>query len=89
LAAAKEIGVTHRPINVSAGLHVVSGVCHIENVSAYDSRTKNWIRRFHGVAAKYLDSCLGWFGVLGRSAATGLQPASMLELALHGCPVLT
>lgn len=81
-AAAKEIGVTHRPVNVSAGRRVIAGVYHIQNVNAFDSRLKNWIRRFHGVATKYLDSYLGWFRTLDRSPTSGLQPASLLALAL-------
>ena len=36
------------------------GVEHIQNVNAYDSRLKLWMRRFHGVATKYLDNYLGW-----------------------------
>lgn len=58
-AAIEEIGATHRPVNVSAGCRVIAGVYHIQNVKAFDSRLKNWIRRFHGVATKYLDSYLG------------------------------
>jgi transposase-like protein len=81
-AAAKEIGVTHRPVNVSAGRRVIAGVYHIQNVNAFDSRLKNWIRRFHGVATKYLDSYLGWFRTLDRPTSTGLQPASFLALAI-------
>lgn len=81
-AAAKEIGVTHRPVNVSAGQRVIAGVYHIQNVNAYDSRLKNWIRRFHGVATKYLDSYLGWFRAIDRSGPTGLQPASFLASAV-------
>lgn len=81
-AAAKEIGVTHRPVNISAGQRVIAGVYHIQNVNAYDSRLKNWIRRFHGVATKYLDSYLGWFRTIDRSGPTGLQPASFLASAI-------
>lgn len=88
-AAVKEIGVTHRPINVSAGRRVIAGVYHIQNVNAYDSRLKNWIRRFHGMATRYLDSYLGWFRTLDRSTTTGLPPASLLGLALGCKPVLT
>lgn len=87
-AAVKEIGVTHRPVNVSAGRRVVAGVFHIQNVNAYDSRLKNWIRRFHGVATRYLDSYLGWFRTLDRSANTGLRPASLLALSINGRTVL-
>ncbi len=35
------------------------GVFHIQNVNAYHSRLKTWMRRFNGVATKYLPSYLG------------------------------
>lgn len=82
-AAAKEMGVTHRPVNVSAGRRVIAGVYHIQNVNAFDSRLKNWIHRFNGVATKYLDSYLGWFRTIDRSAPAGLPPASLLALAIN------
>lgn len=87
-AAAKEMGVTHRPVNVSAGRRVIAGVYHIQNVNAFDSQLKNWIRRFNGVATKYLDSYLGWFRTLDRSAPAGLLPASLLALAINSNTVL-
>lgn len=43
---AREAGITHRPINVQQGIRVLDGVFYIQNVNAYDSRLKNWIRRF-------------------------------------------
>ena len=36
------------------------GVFHIQNVNAYHSLLKTWMRRFNGVATKYLPSHLGW-----------------------------
>ena len=33
---------------------------HINNVNAYHSRFKEWMRRFHGVATKNLSNYLGW-----------------------------
>jgi hypothetical protein len=33
---------------------------HIQNVNAYHSRLKTWMRRVNGVATKYLASYLGW-----------------------------
>ncbi len=88
-AAVKEVGVTHRPVNVSTGRRVLAGVYHIQNVNAYDSRLKNWIRRFHGVATKYLDSYLGWFRTLDRSPTIGAPAASLLVLALRGQSILS
>jgi hypothetical protein len=38
----------------------VRGIFHIQHVNAYDSRLKNWMRRFNGVATKYLSHYLGW-----------------------------
>ena len=58
--AAREMGVAHRAVNLSKGIRVLAGVYHIQNANAYHSRLKEWIRRFHGVATKYLDHYLGW-----------------------------
>lgn len=82
-AAAKALGVAHRPINLSAGIRVVAGVYHVQNVNAYDSRLKDWIRRFHGVATRYLDSYLGWFRAIDRTRGAGLNPASLLASAIR------
>ncbi len=52
-------GLLHVWIIASKGEHVWRGY-HIQNVNAYTSRLKTWMIRFRGVAAKYLDSYLGW-----------------------------
>jgi len=41
---------------------------HINNVNAYHSRLKEWLRRFHGVATKNLPNYLGWRRGLEASA---------------------
>jgi transposase-like protein len=82
-AAAKALGAAHRPIKLSAGIRVVAGVYHVQNVNAYDSRLKDWIRRFHGVATRYLDSYLGWFRAIDRTRGAGLNPASLLASAVR------
>lgn len=82
-AAAKSLGVAHRPINLTAGIRVVAGVYHVQNVNAYDSRLKNWIRRFRGVATRYLDSYLGWFRAIDRTHGAGLNPSSLLASAVR------
>jgi transposase-like protein len=58
--AARVAGIAHRELNLSAGIRVLAGVYHIQNVNAYDSRLKEWMKRFHGVATKYLENYLGW-----------------------------
>lgn len=45
----------------------------IQNVNAYDRRLKEWMRRFHGVATKYLPNYLGWRRMLERYQG-GLSP---------------
>jgi transposase-like protein len=81
-SAAREMGVTHRPVNLSAGRRVVAGVYHIQNVNAFDARLKGWILRFHGVATRYLSHYLGWFRALDRSQKNTLSPASLLAMAI-------
>lgn len=79
-SVAHSLGITHRPVNLSAGIRVIDGVYHIQNVNAYDSRLKQWMKRFHGVATKYLENYLGWRRWLERwgehnSPIAGLQAA--------------
>ena len=78
---AREAGVTHRPVNVQRGLRVLEGVFHIQNVNAYDSRLKTWMRRFHGVATKYLEHYLGWRRLLERYRGT-ISPMLCLNEAV-------
>jgi len=56
---------TLETINLSKNEHV-DGIVHVQNVNAYDSRLKLWMKRFHGVATKYLESYLGWMRLLDR-----------------------
>ena len=79
--AAEHLELEHHALNLSKGVRV-QGPWHIQNVNAYHSRLKRWIRRFMGVATSYLDSYLGWFRALDVSAQHRSQPASMLDLAL-------
>ena len=79
-SVAHSLGMTHRPVNLAAGIRVIAGVYHIQNVNAYDSRLKQWMRRFRGVATKYLENYLGWRRWLERwgehnSPLVGLQAA--------------
>ena len=79
--AAMDIGVMHHPVNLAAGIRV-DGPWHVQNVNAYHSRLKNWMRRFKGVATRYMDSYLGWFRTIDRSPLTGLKPAQWLTMAV-------
>ncbi len=63
---AKHARIVHRPVNISAGQRVINNIYHIQNVNAYDSRLKQWIAKFHGVATRYLGSYLGWHRMIDR-----------------------
>ena len=56
---------TLKTINLSKNEHT-NGIVHVQNVNAYDSRLKSWMKRFHGVATKYLENYLGWRRLLDR-----------------------
>lgn len=79
-AFARATGIAHRPLNIQHGPRVVDGVFHIQNVNAYDSRLKGWMRRFHGVATRYLENYLGWRRMLERYK-TAITPALCLAEA--------
>ena len=58
---------------------------HIDNMNGYHSRLKEWLRRFHGVATKYLDTYLGWRRI-AEARGGGIQPADWLRSAVGvGC----
>jgi transposase-like protein len=60
-------GLHHEPINVAAGIRVRDGAFHVQNVNAYHGRLKGWMRRFNGVATRYLPNYLGWRRTLERA----------------------
>jgi len=60
----KECGTLHKQLNIKAGIKVIDKVYHIQNVNAYDSRMKLWLKRFHGIATKYLQKYLDWWRFL-------------------------
>ena len=53
----------------------------LQHVNAYDSRLKQWIRRFNGVATHYLPNYLGWRRLIERCAAK-LTPEIFLRHAV-------
>jgi len=68
-AFAHSAGLAHVKLNLSAGERTW-GIYHIQNVNNYGSRLKGWMRRFNGVATKYLDSDLGWHRANDREGDT-------------------
>lgn len=55
-----KLGFRHVSLNMSRGKMVVHGIYHIKSVNSYHARLKSWIRRFRGVATKYLPNYLAW-----------------------------
>jgi transposase-like protein len=80
-AAARTLGVEHHAVNLSAGVRV-DGAWHVQNVNAYHSRLKTWVRKFNGVATRYLENYLGWFRTLDRESHNSLKPVQWLALAM-------
>jgi transposase-like protein len=58
-------GLLHISLNASKGERTY-GSYHIQNVNAYISRLKDWMRRFKGVATRHLPSYLGWRRMIER-----------------------
>ncbi len=81
IGVARKMGLTHRPVNLAAGIRVIAGVYHVQNVNAYGSRLKTWMRRFNGVATRHLANYLGWRRYLDR-ANRSTSPAAFLSAAL-------
>lgn len=85
-AFARATGIAHRPVNIQQGRRVIEGAFHIQNVNAYDSRLKGWMRRFHGVATRYLESYLGWRRMLERYG-NAIHPGICLAEAIGRPPM--
>lgn len=74
---AKATGIAHQALPLRGPR--VRGAFHIQHVNAYDSRLKNWMRRFHGVATRYLDQYLGWRRLLERYPEKLTPQAYLME----------
>ena len=74
---ARQAGLRHEPINIAAGERVRDKVFHIQNVNAYDSRLKAWMRPFNGVATRYLQNYLGWRRMI-EGLAKSINPTAIL-----------
>ncbi len=83
-AVAREYGIPHQPVNLRQKQRVRQKVFHVQNVNAYSSRLKEWMRRFHGVATKYLPNYLGWRRLLEKETSSSQDfPERCLRLAIH------
>lgn len=65
-AFAKTKGINFETVNLNKGYRVREKIYHIQTVNSLHSRLKNWIRRFNGVATKYLSNYMIWFRILEK-----------------------
>jgi len=72
---AARAGIRHEAINVRAGERA-PGAIHLNNVNGWHSRFKTWLRRFNGVASRYLQHYSGWQRILDDARLT--TPADLL-----------
>lgn len=78
-AFARKAGITHEAVNVQRGVRVREAI-HIQNVNSWHSRFKGWLRRFNGVASRYLTHYTGWQRVLDTAALAA--PSQWLRVAV-------
>jgi len=78
-AFARQAGITHEAVNVRAGIRT-RGAIHIQGVNGWHGRFKTWLRRFNGVASRYLANYTGWQRVLDSARLTA--PAHWLQSAV-------
>lgn len=57
---------------------------HIENVTGYHSRLRNWLRHFRGVATRYLENYCGWRWALDAGRIASAE--ALLRCAVGAVP---
>src|SRR5512147_2906031 len=75
------LGVTHETLNQSAGERV-RGELHIQTVNSRHERLKTFLRRYRGIATRYLGSYLKWFHLAGLHLDP--SPRTCLNAAMGG-----
>ena len=80
-------GLQYKSLDLSKGIRVVKGTYHIQNVNSYHSRLKIWIKRFKGVATKYLSNYLHWFEFIDSIGKEKIQKVAERDLLFRACSV--
>ncbi len=81
---AQDVAVDHKELNLSKKCRSIQQIYHIQNVNAFHSRLKEWMRRFRGVATKFLDNYLALFLFIDAHALEAMT-AKRLELIIRAC----
>ena len=81
----KDAGFAYELVDTDAGRCGRDKAFHVQNVNAYHSRLKGWMRRFNGVATERLPNYLGWRRQLENGPPTpkGLLAAVVRNKAIH------
>ena len=66
LTFAEKEGIPHKRITSSDNEYVIDDIFHIQNLNVYTIRLKTWMKRFNGVATKYLANYLAWRRILEK-----------------------
>ena len=80
---AEQNGMQHVWVNPNQGIRK-QGIYHIQRANGYHSRLKKWMRRFNGVATKYLNHYLYWFRLLEQTKDLG-ERSRRKKLLLTAC----
>jgi transposase-like protein len=57
----KHVKLKHGRINIKKNLFVNKEIVHVKNALGYNLNLHDWMRRFRGVATKYLHNYLSWY----------------------------
>ena len=63
----KKSEIVQKKVNVSKKQYVRDKMYHVQTVNSFHSNLKNWIRKFCGVASKYLQDYMDYFRILKLS----------------------
>ena len=82
-AFSRKTGISHAFVNLRAGVRVAEharGAIHVQNVNGYHGRFHGWLRRFNGVATRYLSNYLGWRWAIDQQRIH--SPETLLRAAI-------
>ncbi len=77
---AAALSIRHEALNLSAGERVRDAL-HIQTVNSRYGQLKEFLRRYRGIATKYLDSALRWFHLIGLVSQS--SPRACLAAAMN------
>ena len=78
---AASAGIAHEAVNLRAGIKA-RGPIHLNNVNGWHARFKTWLKRFNGIASRYLANYAGWQRFLDDGA---LRTPEQLLTAIVQC----